>query len=257
VARSFRCHRHNLPTSLKAFVFHPSSHKLVTSKSQSQRQASKQANKQDNNAAPIETRQYKLSYLDKTTYRITTTSRDRMESTHFVHKYTQQLSSASLPSVAATDDASISSHSEYAGSDDTKSVSFGFVEVREYNRIVGDHPEVRFGPPLGLGWEFHEHDRETIDKYESVHPRRKLQKMSSITRRNLLQNVFGATDEEIQASEKECQRIQKRREQSKNQAERTGKVESKKKVLRRFFYGLLIKGSSMPTIGMSPMGMSY
>jgi hypothetical protein len=35
-----------------------------------------------------------------------------------------------------------------------KAVSFGLIEVREYNSVVGDNPTVRFGPPMSIGWEF-------------------------------------------------------------------------------------------------------
>jgi hypothetical protein len=188
-----------------------------------------------------------------------------MTSQTLEYKCLESASSSSLPSIAVTDDASTSSsHSDetvsHADDDDDmmiKAVSFGVVEVREYNRIVGDHPEVRFGPPLTISWDYYAHPPVYIDTYETTHVHKKPTRMSSITRRNLLQNVFGATDEEIQQSEKECQKIQKRREQSKQQVLRIEKVQSKRKSVKRFVYNLLVKTASIPAMSMPSMSVVY
>ena len=46
----------------------------------------------------------------------------------------------------------------------SSSVSFGLVEVREYERIAGDHPETTYGVPLGIGWAFKDKIPVSVDK---------------------------------------------------------------------------------------------
>jgi len=50
-------------------------------------------------------------------------------------------------------------------------VVFSTVEVRQYERILGDNPAVSYGPPLSIGWKHYE-DRTicvTVDEYEYYH----------------------------------------------------------------------------------------
>uniref|UniRef100_A0A7S4QTM1 Uncharacterized protein n=1 Tax=Ditylum brightwellii TaxID=49249 RepID=A0A7S4QTM1_9STRA len=47
-----------------------------------------------------------------------------------------------------------------------QSVSFGTIEVRAYERMVGDHPCVSTGAPITLGWKYNQHDGISVDKYE-------------------------------------------------------------------------------------------
>jgi hypothetical protein len=44
-----------------------------------------------------------------------------------------------------------------------RSVSFKTIEVREYERVLGDHPNTTHGPPMSIGWAFVEHDAIDLD----------------------------------------------------------------------------------------------
>lgn len=100
----------------------------------------------------------------------------------------------------------------------TAAVSFSTVNIRCYNRILGDHPDVRDGPPLSLGWEYTQADAIPLNDYEEERKRKKsgyqVLKLTSITRKNMLVNLFGYTAEELDAAEKEVQRVRKEREAS-------------------------------------------
>lgn len=97
-------------------------------------------------------------------------------------------------------------------------VSFGEVHVREYERIVGDHPDTRLGVPLSIGWAFYERPPVSIEQYEGDRIHRGNLRLSSITRKNLLHNVFGIPEEEIRNAEKEIQKVKKQRAQSSKQS---------------------------------------
>jgi len=115
-----------------------------------------------------------------------------------------------------------------------KSVSFGAIQIREYDRVLGDNPDVRVGPPVSIGWDFVQLDDMALDHYETTRPKKKLYlRMSSITRKNLLKNVFDVPEEEIRAAEKEVQKIQKQRSQTKKQGKSGAKVESVLKAAKR------------------------
>ena len=104
-------------------------------------------------------------------------------------------------------DTSVSSVSSSVGG----SVRFGSIQIREYERIVGDHPDVKVGPPLGIGWNYVEHEPVDVNSYESSRrpTTRIVRRLTSVTRKNILMNVFGIPEEEIAAAEKENQKIRK------------------------------------------------
>ena len=59
-------------------------------------------------------------------------------------------------------------------------ISFDVVEIREYNRILADHPATSNGPPIGLGWNYSPEDTliidlETYESYQSDTRRSKRQ----------------------------------------------------------------------------------
>lgn len=54
-----------------------------------------------------------------------------------------------------------------SSSDNIKVVCFGNVNVREYERTVGDNPAVSSGVPIGLGWHYSTYLDVDVDIYES------------------------------------------------------------------------------------------
>jgi len=105
-----------------------------------------------------------------------------------------------------------------------KVVSFGSVFIRQYERIVGDHPETRVGVPVSLGWKYYDNPEqysttpislEDYDDYRISKGRGKyLLKMSSITRRNMLLNVFDIPEQELNQAEKKTKKMKQQRDRS-------------------------------------------
>jgi hypothetical protein len=121
-----------------------------------------------------------------------------------------------------------------------KSVRFSEIKIREYNRTVSDHPEA-VGVPIGLDWSFIENPATPIDQYERERPmKRRNLRLSSITRKNLLINVFQVDESEIHRADNEVKRIKKQRENSLKQGKIAAHMESaflstKRKFRKTFF----------------------
>uniref|UniRef100_A0A6U3SFZ4 Uncharacterized protein n=1 Tax=Ditylum brightwellii TaxID=49249 RepID=A0A6U3SFZ4_9STRA len=47
-----------------------------------------------------------------------------------------------------------------------RSVSFGTISMRKFERVLGDHPCVSSGAPIALGWRFNQYDGIPLDEYE-------------------------------------------------------------------------------------------
>jgi hypothetical protein len=141
-----------------------------------------------------------------------------------------------------------------------KSVTFGMIHRREFNRIVGDHPDVKVGPPISLDWGYGELPSLPLDVYESNRaPFKPFLRMSSITRKNILRNVFEVDEEEIRSAEKEVQRIRQGREKSAKQSESVAVVESAVlragRKLRKGFIRSLSASGKMFAAGSMPMSV--
>eukprot|EP00529_Nitzschia_sp_RCC80_P032438 CAMPEP_0113468410 /NCGR_PEP_ID=MMETSP0014_2-20120614/15340_1 /TAXON_ID=2857 /ORGANISM="Nitzschia sp." /LENGTH=234 /DNA_ID=CAMNT_0000360797 /DNA_START=162 /DNA_END=866 /DNA_ORIENTATION=+ /assembly_acc=CAM_ASM_000159 len=92
----------------------------------------------------------------------------------------------------------------------TAGVSWGPVHVREYERVVSDAATPSFGVPVGIGWRSIELPPVSIEEWETdgrVRPRRQNLKLSSITRKNMMQTVWGYSEDELRKAEQENQRI--------------------------------------------------
>lgn len=97
----------------------------------------------------------------------------------------------------------------------TPGVSFGEIKIREYVRVVVDHPDVRVGPPLALGWDYAENPTRTLDEYErSRQPKRQNLRLNPFVRRNVLINTFQIQRNDILKAELEVKRIRKQRIQT-------------------------------------------
>lgn len=123
------------------------------------------------------------------------------------------------------------------------SVSWGEVEIREYEVVLSDNPSAKHGPSIGLGWEYHwaesvqllAHDedtgivaiqphrieggRTTVDLYESIRPSNQRNQVmldlywSSFDREALLHEKY--TDEEIKRAMEERLVVSRARNRSK------------------------------------------
>jgi hypothetical protein len=113
-----------------------------------------------------------------------------------------------------------------SSSHSSRKVSFGSIHVREYERVVGDHPDTRIGVPMSIGWGYHVKEAVEIDTYEANKKPKIMLRMSSITRKNLLHQVFGIPEAELREAEKEIQKIKKSREHSLKQNRISARTES-------------------------------
>jgi len=141
-----------------------------------------------------------------------------------------------------------------------RSVSFGPIHVRHYERIIGDHPETRVGVPLTLGWAYYEDEKHAdgipIDRYESDRIRKGKIRMSSITRKNILLNVFEVPLEDIVRAEKRSKKLQKERKKQFNNAGNPTQIAFKKfgEKIRKGGFSLLKGMSYAAQMGVSSNG---
>lgn len=159
-------------------------------------------------------------------------------------------------------DLTVATDASSEASSELRRVSFGAIHIREFERIVGDHPDTRIGVPLSIGWAFFELAPVTIEKYETDKMPKGNLRMSSITRKNILHNVFGIAEEELRDAEKEVQKIRKQRDGTKNQSKIVGKTESafksaKRKIRRVLNAENFIKGLSAAASSGMMLSMSH
>lgn len=102
-------------------------------------------------------------------------------------------------------------------------VTFHLVHVREFERVVGDHPEVKVGPPISLGWNFVQRSPVMLDSYESSTDHRnssRLNRLTSIARQNMLLE-YGFTHDDFRIAERSVKTIQAQRSDAKTNDDRT------------------------------------
>jgi hypothetical protein len=79
-----------------------------------------------------------------------------------------------------------------------KAVSFGEVTVREYEIIIGDHPNCRSGFPVSLGWDFTDRCDVSVDHFEECRCDQRRSKADLYKtpndRRTMLQDGYSATE---------------------------------------------------------------
>ncbi len=99
----------------------------------------------------------------------------------------------------------------------TRTVSFHSVDVREYDRTVGDNPSCRSGPPLSLDWSYSKKyeqpkalDQYEIERQDRARSLRQLH-VTKHRRRNLLSFSWGHSEEEMNNARKETKKLQRQR----------------------------------------------
>lgn len=109
-----------------------------------------------------------------------------------------------------------------------RQVSFKSIQVREYERVLGDHPNAREGPPIAIGWAFVEHDALDLGQYEEDCKRKKKGRLVPVvpaaTRRRLLRDIYNYTEKELCRAEHEVFRTCRERFQT---VQRCGTMEEK------------------------------
>mmetsp|Transcript_17949 Transcript_17949/g.28989 ORF Transcript_17949/g.28989 Transcript_17949/m.28989 type:complete len:191 (-) Transcript_17949:126-698(-) len=94
-----------------------------------------------------------------------------------------------------------------------KRVSFGSIQVREYERIPGDHPETSMGVPLTIGWAFKEQRAVPVPKSSGTNnndkKRKNVPRLGAMTRKRLLMDEFNIPMHEIRFAEKELEKFKK------------------------------------------------
>lgn len=178
---------------------------------------------------------------------------DQTTSSTITDSASEEDQSESVGSISDCDDSVINEKGSVTQNDtasdnsrERRSVSFGPIHVRQYERIVGDHPDTKIGVPLSIGWSYYEDESVSIERYEADRIRKVKIRMSSITRKNMLLNVFGLPEKEILQAEQRSKKLRKQREREAARSESTLKNFGRK--LRKGSVSLL-KGMSYAQIG--------
>ena len=92
-------------------------------------------------------------------------------------------------------------------------VSFKAVEIREYDRAIGDNPSCSSGPPISLDWNYSEHPVVCFSEYEGKKvPRKNGPKhRNRFHRESLLKETLGYTEEEKNDAKNEAKKTKKQR----------------------------------------------
>ena len=92
------------------------------------------------------------------------------------------------------------------------SVTFDFVEIREYERVVGDNPSCARGPPVAIGWIYQSGTVCPVDDYETLlrGPRRTKREfhLTAEQRTQILVDEWECSEEDIRRARREATYIQ-------------------------------------------------
>jgi hypothetical protein len=99
-------------------------------------------------------------------------------------------------------------------------VSFSTVEVRHYERILGDNPGVSSGPPLSIGWNYYDDKtiRVSVDEYEYYQSRCQDESdmvLSRYERENILE-ALGYSEKEVARAIRQNYKLKRNRRQTVN-----------------------------------------
>jgi hypothetical protein len=92
-----------------------------------------------------------------------------------------------------------------------KCVTFGSVEIREYGRVLTEHPECRDGLAIGIDWKHAKKSiRASVDAFEKMKYRKgnrgkkRMVKLSTLEKKDLLVDVGGYPTDFLRHSYRRC-----------------------------------------------------
>mmetsp|Transcript_10937 Transcript_10937/g.16109 ORF Transcript_10937/g.16109 Transcript_10937/m.16109 type:complete len:247 (-) Transcript_10937:211-951(-) len=122
--------------------------------------------------------------------------------------------------------------------EEKQSVSFGAIEVRKYERALGDHPCVSSGAPVTLGWRYNQYKGMPIDDYERARgpaQQRGQMRIPSEVRVQMLLNDAEASLRDVKEAELSALKAREEMRKSMKRARtpRRGQVDEMKENARR------------------------
>ena len=95
-----------------------------------------------------------------------------------------------------------------------RSVSYGSVKIREYERVVGDNPGVSSGVPIGIGWNYHVVEETDLDDVQLQQKDSSPAVPLTSEERETVLKRWNYSSGEIDESRHEVSRIQSQRDKS-------------------------------------------
>lgn len=100
-----------------------------------------------------------------------------------------------------------------------RAVSFGKVEIRKFERVLGDNPACEKGPSMALGWRYNEEKPVELDNFESkkysvlsaTRRRNSKELIMSPEKRERMARMFGFSDKEIISNVQKVEKVSKQR----------------------------------------------
>jgi hypothetical protein len=103
-------------------------------------------------------------------------------------------------------------------SQESKSVQFSTIEVRDYWQCLGDHPDVNYGAPVSLDWDYQSEHSYDIEEYEQISGAKEKKDYQQMTfmafEREYILRKLGYSKEEIQSRSKSVKKDRKKRSQT-------------------------------------------
>eukprot|EP00568_Trieres_chinensis_P003208 CAMPEP_0183296572 /NCGR_PEP_ID=MMETSP0160_2-20130417/4064_1 /TAXON_ID=2839 ORGANISM="Odontella Sinensis, Strain Grunow 1884" /NCGR_SAMPLE_ID=MMETSP0160_2 /ASSEMBLY_ACC=CAM_ASM_000250 /LENGTH=185 /DNA_ID=CAMNT_0025458195 /DNA_START=183 /DNA_END=740 /DNA_ORIENTATION=+ len=127
-----------------------------------------------------------------------------------------------------------------------KTVRFSLIEVRAYDRVVGDQTDL-IGPPLSIGWHYEELDPMPVQQYEENRTREKGDwglLLTPTDRRQVLIDDWGYTSDDLSKEERKL--TVQRKKEDKQGKEKLSLIQKAKRHVKR--------GASLAFSGLSHSG---